>query len=72
MHESGNAGESFKRSSFCNAQTCVEVAIRPLADEVIVRDSKNPRYQLRFNLREWSDFLTGVHASEFEIHETRP
>ena len=56
----------FKTSSFCSAAACVEVA--RLADgHVAVRDNKNlGRPALVFTADEWSAFIAGAKAGEFD------
>lgn len=57
----------FKKSSFCpNAASCVEVAIHPLFEYVLVRDSADPTgVTLKFSFEEWEIFLKGVKNGEF-------
>ncbi len=58
---------SYRKSSFCGAGSCVEVAVLPSGD-VDLRDSKNPAIPPhRFTAQEWSDFLLGVKAGEFDL-----
>lgn len=53
------------KSSFSYANGCVEVG--PGVDHVHVRDSKDPNGPvLTFNETEWSAFLAGVRAGEFD------
>jgi predicted secreted Zn-dependent protease len=55
----------WRRSSFSNNGTCVEIASLP-DGSVAVRDSKNPNSPvLSFNAAEWSAFVDGVKAGEF-------
>ena len=59
----------WRTSSFSNGNDgseCVEVA--SLADGgMALRDSKNPNGDvLRFTAGEWSAFVKGVHAGEFD------
>ncbi|MCD2192760.1 DUF397 domain-containing protein [Actinomycetospora endophytica] len=57
----------FRRSSFCGGGNCVEVAMLPGGD-VDVRDSKNVALAPhRFTAQEWSDFVLGVKAGEFDF-----
>ena len=54
----------WNRSSFCADHTCVEVAAHGGA--VLVRDGKDvSRPHLRFDAREWADFVEAVTAGEF-------
>lgn len=60
-------GAPFKKATACNLDpVCVEVAIS--GDEVAVRDSKNPTspHQV-FSKAEWSAFISGVKAGEFDV-----
>lgn len=58
----------FRRSSFCGETSCVEVVIE--SGEVRVRDSKNTlQAPLVFTADEWSAFVAGVKAGEFDIQE---
>ncbi|HEY3867219.1 MAG TPA: DUF397 domain-containing protein [Actinocrinis sp.] len=66
MKRETNAGGWFK-SSFCKPgpNECVEVAIGP--DEIGVRDSKDRSGgRLTFTRAEWTAFLAGVRAGEFD------
>jgi hypothetical protein len=57
----------YRTSSFCGSASCVEVALLPSGD-VHLRDSKNrtaPPH--RFTAQEWSDFVLGVKAGEFDF-----
>ena len=59
---------NFRRSSLSGVTKtlCVEVAID--RDEVAVRDSKHPSEpMLRFSREEWSAFVAGVKAGEFDL-----
>lgn len=59
----------FTKASFSGDQNgCVEVNCNCHNDEVLVRDSKNPDGPvLRFNTNEWSAFVRGVLAGEFDL-----
>lgn len=57
----------FRRSSFCGAGGCVEVALLP-DHSIAVRDGKDDRTGapvLLFDQTEWSAFVRGVQAGEF-------
>lgn len=56
----------FRTSSFCSLSGCIEIG--RLADGgVAVRDTKDRgRGALVFTATEWSDFLQGVKAGEFD------
>ena len=56
------------RSTNGNSSNCVEVAVLPNA--VAVRDSKDRHGPiLIFTLAEWSAFVAGVRADEFDLPE---
>jgi hypothetical protein len=59
--------ENWIKSSYCAADKpqCVEVALT--AAGVQVRDSKSPVATLRFTVDEWTAFLAGVKAGEFDL-----
>jgi len=59
---------SWFTSSFCpNGGSCVEVALRPDGG-VAVRDSKDRGGPtLGFTAAEWTAFLAGVRAGEFDL-----
>lgn len=56
----------WQRSSFCSANSCVEVASLPDGGTA-VRDSKAPDISpvLVFTAEEWTSFLSGVKAGQF-------
>ena len=54
------------KSSHCGTNACVEVA--KVADQFLVRDSKNPDAPaLTFTQDEWTAFLDGAAAGEFRF-----
>jgi Domain of unknown function (DUF397) len=57
----------WRRSSFCSAQGCVEVASLPDGQKAL-RDSKagDSGTILVFSADEWASFIGGVRAGEFE------
>lgn len=56
---------TWRKSSHCANNTCVEVAI--LDNQVAVRDSKDPEGSfLLFSREEWTSFLNGARDGEFE------
>lgn len=57
----------FRISSFCTAGGCVEVGQSP-DGAVLVRDSKDPQRatSLAFTREEWTAFVAGVKAGEFD------
>lgn len=59
-----NETPEWQRSSYCGSNACVEVSLT--SDAVLVRDSKNPEVApLTFTADEWSAFVQGVRAGEF-------
>lgn len=61
-----NAQLHWQRSSFCSANSCVEVASLPNGG-MAVRDGKASEVSpvLIFTAEEWTSFLSGVRAGEF-------
>ena len=57
-------GAEWRRSSYCESGTCVEVARSDI--EYAVRDSMDPDGpMLRFSVAEWSEFVRAARAGEF-------
>ena len=57
---------TWTRSSYCSPH-CVEVA--QVGEEVLVRDSKNPTGGvLSFTPAEWTAFVKGAQAGEFNLN----
>ena len=55
----------YRRASFCAANGCVEVAMT--GDRIMVRDSKlRDSPVLTFDAQEWTAFVRGVKAGEFD------
>lgn len=55
----------FRKSSFCDASACLEVAIN--GDLVLVRLSQDPDGPLlRFSRTEWDTFVDGAKAGDFD------
>ncbi len=57
------------KSSFSNGNggnNCVEVRTAEVANTVFVRHSRHHRPMLQFSREEWSAFLAGVKAGEFD------
>jgi hypothetical protein len=62
-----NVMPPWQKSSFCATGGCVEVA-RIDADTYLVRDSKQPENPaLSFTGEEWTAFVAGVQAGEFQF-----
>jgi hypothetical protein len=57
----------YKKSSFCNSGTCVEVAHLSTGD-IALRDAKNPTVPPHvFTRDEWTAFVAGVRNGEFDF-----
>ena len=54
----------WRRSSFCSAGNCVEVA--PAGAGVAVRDTKSSSGLLFYTRDEWRAFIDGAKAGEFD------
>lgn len=57
----------FRRSTYCGAGSCVEVATLP-GDDIALRDTKDDRPDapiLRFTPDEWDAFVAGVLDGQF-------
>lgn len=68
MKKVRNTNKQFRKSSYCGSDspTCVEV--QRDRKIVSVRDSKHPQGPvLQFNHDEWTDFLKGAVAGEFNV-----
>lgn len=60
----------WRRTSFCNNGSCVEVAYLDDDDQVAVRDSKDhDGPMLIFTATEWDGFLSGVRDGQFDRHK---
>lgn len=55
----------WKRSSFCESSSCVEVSVGRDTDRIWVRESGSR--SVTFSRREWEAFLKGVKAGEFDV-----
>lgn len=68
MNATPNNTDNWRRASFCDGGTCVEVAVS--AHEVRVRDSKcedGLGTVLSYTHAEWQAFVRGVKAREFDL-----
>jgi Domain of unknown function (DUF397) len=54
----------WQRARLCGNGECIEVARD--RDEIVIRDSKNPALQLRYNRQEWRAFILGVKSGDFD------
>lgn len=57
--------KTWKRSTYCDTQTCVEVAID--GDTVYVRNSNQPNKVVTFTREEWDVFRAGINDGEFAV-----
>ena len=65
-HQACPTGPAWRRAARCSSSTCVEVALHD--DLVAVRDSKvQDGPVLIFDHAEWSAFVAGVKAGEFDL-----
>lgn len=62
-------GTAFRKSRFSGVSGCVEVAHIDGGERILVRDSKNRdgSYYLCFTREEWSAFVLGVRAGDFNV-----
>jgi hypothetical protein len=58
---------AWAKSRFCDASSCVEVAI--LESEVAVRNSTSPDVIVRFSKPEWTAFIAAAQAGDFQVTE---
>lgn len=56
----------FIRSSFCDSDSCVEVA-DAAEDEVVIRNSVAPDFVVLATREEWFRFIQGAKAGEFDF-----
>jgi hypothetical protein len=64
--DNSTIGLVWRRSSRCDSGACVEVA--SIGDEFAVRDSKvSNSAVLRFSRAQWSDFVAGVRAGDYDF-----
>ena len=58
----------FRTSSFCSFGNCVEVGLAADDGAVLVRDTKDGgQVALSFTAEEWTAFVAGVKAGEFDF-----
>lgn len=66
MQMTGLSPERWRKSSYSNANGCVEVAF--VGGKVAVRDTKDRQGPvLLFTAREWEAFLAGARDGEFDL-----
>jgi hypothetical protein len=69
MTEMDVSNAAWITSRFCNNSACVQVALLP-GGLVALRDSKDIAKPAHvFDRAEWTAFLTGVRAGEFDLNE---
>jgi uncharacterized protein DUF397 len=65
----GSESPRFRRSSFCNAGGCVEVAAAD-PGQILVRGTGAPnREPLVFSAAQWAAFVAGVRNGEFAVRD---
>ena len=58
--------DEWVRSTFCADSACIEVAL--IGGQVALRDSKHPEQPcLHFPLAEWTAFIDGIQAADFDF-----
>ena len=63
--DGGMGTTRWRKGSRCDSSACVEVAL--ITDRAAMRDSKQANGPiLSFSVREWSSFLAGVRAGDFD------
>jgi predicted secreted Zn-dependent protease len=69
MTQQGKADTfGWRRSSFCNNGTCVEVGYAN--GNILVRDSKNAAVPSHsYTADEWQQFIAGVKNGEFDVNQ---
>lgn len=68
MHQNDARAGKWRKSSFSNTGSCVEVALG--SEQIGVRDSKDPNGpSLTFTQAEWRAFVLGVRDGEFDLPE---
>jgi len=55
----------FKSASMCGIGACAEAAVS--SDKVLMRQSENPDVVISLSSEEWSAFIAGVKAGEFDL-----
>jgi hypothetical protein len=60
------SANEFRKSSFCGAGSCIEVALVGM-DTALLRDSKRNDAPMSFTRNEWDSFTDGVKAGEFDF-----
>lgn len=64
MRETGKLPDLWRRSSYCDTNSCVEVA--SIDGAVRVRNSQDPARDVAFTRREWLLFARAVRDGEFD------
>jgi hypothetical protein len=65
----GSKSPKFRRSSFCNAGGCIEVAA-PEPGHIHLRGTGDPnRIALAFSAVQWAAFVEGVKKGDFVPHD---
>ncbi len=65
---SGESRLAWVKSTFSQSSDCVEWALAPDSEHILVRHSKDPAGgQLRFTFSEWRAFVSGVAVGEADL-----
>jgi hypothetical protein len=65
MNQTGKIADAWRKSTRCEAHSCVEVARRGGA--MAIRNSQVPAESLVFADPAWATFIAGVRAGQFEL-----
>jgi hypothetical protein len=61
-------GSIWRKSSFCNNATCLEIAISSESEGIFIRDSRNLGGPiLHVSHDDWRAFVKGVQNREFDV-----
>lgn len=60
---------SFHKASGCDTGACVEVSLINGKDVVLVRSTTAPENVVTFTADEWSAFIDGAKAGEFDLDQ---
>lgn len=62
------AGLTWRKSSFCNNATCLEIAISSEREDIFIRDSRDLDGPiLQVSQEDWRAFVKGVRNLEFDL-----
>ena len=58
------AAPAWQKSSYCQGGECAEATKK--GDVIALRNSTNPRREVRYSTEEWRSFIQGVKSGEFD------